>query len=1740
MAEFLGSQGSYVLFSNGANGAIVDTALNIVVETGDARTIFSAGEWSLSPVEVSQAARDLADAAMSSLDIRVITASGRMYTIPKGVQAEAQRALDWHKEFNRGGTPVGLGMARTLAEGGQIGIERVRHIAKYFPRHEVDKKATGYQPGEDGFPSAGRIAWALWGGDAGWRWASVIVDRENKKAVTADGLGYEPSPAVDFDYDADLDAFHAANELDEGVGPEFIARVRMDGSGIDRLYRVDIDGQVYVWDDLSWDDLGHVNGDIYTYDRALDDPYDMVEKDYVIIDPASAVVISAYMQQNPYDYVSIDQIDSVEAQMVADALAEIDWELIDRAIVSAGAPVADPSATDGQYTPEERAANASKQVRDAGGKFAAAGNRVTVGGDSSRTGEVTQVNQSDGSVVVKMDAGGSVTVPANTTRQINAEAIGTESLGTTAPSATATAPAGQPVDRGQVLDTSGILGEPRVPINQPNARIPGTLPAMTAADLKQVMYNYPAWVKSQRDQFAPQKQMAPVEVQSKGSLDVGAPAKALEKSSGKQIILDAYNHPLIQNWLHGRDKQTGTPNALWYHPVTADASPQGETVVPGATPEPAPSTDAASVSAEPMTPETSDVQPLYFAVVSPDDPRAVLDLVAIVPASATSNLPTAYKRVKGDWQQDEGILGDLNSATPPPVVPLDTDTLNSVLQQIDGLAPIAAGGTLLSHALMVLWNSDIETIIAAGGLDRNRGNAERLRRYWVHGEGAAKIRWGKGGDWKRCVRYLSKYLGVRAKGYCQLRHKEALGFYTSTHRKMLNKAKGRNNSIIEEFSGGTGIAEPVYEVPVPEEYKDVPDIDLKMDVDAMHAEHDDLYDESWQPDEEIAAAMDELSKCSDEDYLVLIAAGGLDRNRGNAEKLRRYWTIGKGGAKIRWNTKGDWTRCVRHLEKYLGPRAKGYCALRHHEMTGMWTGDRAHAALYGRKGRRNNMFSSDVLVSTDEMINLSTSTPETITADAGLDNGARFFIPLVIPENLESGDGRSFEEGSIDIRDLPLPLLWQIKTGDGHMGSVVVGRIDNMERTDQGIGNAQGVFDTGHFGAEAERLVRNGFLRGVSADMDKFEAEEVTAEVDGEDGQTIEKQKLKITHARVMAVTIVPKPAFQECTIRIVDDIPEIEQQEENVIPDGVYVEDVDPTEAAAIVASGMIAGAIPVVPPTLWFADQKLNKATPLTVTDEGQVFGHIAAWHVDHIGMAFGTKPPRSRSKYAYFHTGVVRTEDGTDVPVGQLTLAGGHASLEASALEAARHYDDTASAIADVHAGEDAYGIWVAGSLRPGATPEQVRALRASAPSGDWRPIKGGLELVAVCQVNVPGFPIARARVASGQVMALVAAGANTLARMKSDPVTELAARLELLERKQNESGMEDIRARFNSIKADLNIEPVTADAGYEEIEPAEVAETVDENESHLVEELEALLSNVVSVYFRAHGYHWNVKGQDFSQYHELFGEIYEDVYSSIDPIAENIRKLGSDSPFNLGAFASSDSIGDSTIDTATATGMAYDLYSANEELVEQLKSVFRCANEYDEQGIANFIAERIDMHQKWSWQLKASVTPEQMQILDNETGEPAYEDEDAETEMVGGHEIEPVYASGGEELEQLSASEFSAAQNLSIQVEEMRARIAEFSSVTEFKNFTPEERKALAEKGFALPDGSYPIRNVDDLKNAIHAYGRSPLKGRMEVRKHIIKRAKALDSRDLIPTAWANPTNSPSHYAADSEDTSLGKA
>lgn len=140
--------------------------------------------------------------------------------------------------------------------------------------------------------------------------------------------------------------------------------------------------------------------------------------------------------------------------------------------------------------------------------------------------------------------------------------------------------------------------------------------------------------------------------------------------------------------------------------------------------------------------------------------------------------------------------------------------------------------------------------------------------------------------------------------------------------------------------------------------------------------------------------------------------------------------------------------------------------------------------------------------------------------------------------------------------------------------------------------------------------------------------------------------------------------------------------------------------------------------------------------------------------------------------------------------------------------------------------------------------------------------------------------------------------------------------------------------------------------------------------LVKALKVLVSDVVTFYFMAHGYHWNVEGSDFSQYHALFSEIYEDAYGSIDPIAENIRKLDDYAPFSLQKFLDLRTLDFKDVQP-NPKAMAKSLLTANESLLKSLKKAFDEAQKKDEQGIMNFLADRIDNHNKWSWQLRAST-------------------------------------------------------------------------------------------------------------------------------------------------------------------------
>lgn len=196
---------------------------------------------------------------------------------------------------------------------------------------------------------------------------------------------------------------------------------------------------------------------------------------------------------------------------------------------------------------------------------------------------------------------------------------------------------------------------------------------------------------------------------------------------------------------------------------------------------------------------------------------------------------------------------------------------------------------------------------------------------------------------------------------------------------------------------------------------------------------------------------------------------------------------------------------------------------------------------------------------------------------------------------------------------------------------------------------------------------------------------------------------------------------------------------------------------ASATSWAAEVAARVPEEPPREWFTDPGLGRACKIRVSDEGRVFGYVAAWGTEHAGLP-GVHPPRNRDKsYAKFHRHPVRVSDGTVIMTGPLAT-GGHTSADiAMAIETVQaHYDDPRYVVADVVCGEDQWGIWVSGALRPGVSPFQVMLADRYSFSGDWR--YG--ELLAACSVSVPGFHLDAAEEIGALTAAAAGAGLHDL--------------------------------------------------------------------------------------------------------------------------------------------------------------------------------------------------------------------------------------------------------------------------------------------------------------------------------------------------------------------------------------------
>lgn len=151
----------------------------------------------------------------------------------------------------------------------------------------------------------------------------------------------------------------------------------------------------------------------------------------------------------------------------------------------------------------------------------------------------------------------------------------------------------------------------------------------------------------------------------------------------------------------------------------------------------------------------------------------------------------------------------------------------------------------------------------------------------------------------------------------------------------------------------------------------------------------------------------------------------------------------------------------------------------------------------------------------------------------------------------------------------------------------------------------------------------------------------------------------------------------------------------------------------------------------------------------------------------------------------------------------------------------------------------------------------------------------------------------------------------------------------------------------------------------------------SKQELAEKLAELLGSSVAFKFQAQGCHWNVRGPEFYQFHKFFGKIYEDFEESLDPLAENLRKMGYDAPYTLEDFFSLSCL-DAKPSSYDPLAMSAVLYSNLLMIHAKYKYAFTLANSCDKQGIADFLAGRIGELENWAWQLGTTVGADAMQV------------------------------------------------------------------------------------------------------------------------------------------------------------------
>lgn len=356
------------------------------------------------------------------------------------------------------------------------------------------------------------------------------------------------------------------------------------------------------------------------------------------------------------------------------------------------------------------------------------------------------------------------------------------------------------------------------------------------------------------------------------------------------------------------------------------------------------------------------------------------------------------------------------------------------------------------------------------------------------------------------------------------------------------------------------------------------------------------------------------------------------------------------------------------------------------------------------------------------------------------------YVPIYFPELLLVGtrthDGRLIDAETFSTLDLPRSIKTKLADAPGHDGAVVSGRLDEVTVGDDGKVSGWGWALNDEMGRRSAFLVKTQALRGNSVDLSVSQRDMKVRYVEEGDRFWME---MDFQNARLKATTLLTEPAFDNASAEIPDgwDVEGYDTADSLVASVlAAAPEDHEPAAAEKVehAFSFSVLKERPKVDHDL-FLDPKLREEQPVYIDEKDHVFGHIAGWRTEHASLP-GVYAPRSATNYAYFASKSVLTTEGR-VATGNLVIGGDHAPEELGWREALNVYNNTSTCWADVAIGEDEFGIWVSGIVRPGTSNEMVHAARASGQSGDWRRIGGNLELILSQSVNAEGFPKRRTR-------------------------------------------------------------------------------------------------------------------------------------------------------------------------------------------------------------------------------------------------------------------------------------------------------------------------------------------------------------------------------------------------------------